>query len=254
MISSAPDPAALHPSLWRAHQLGRAAESVVPTGFVALDAQLPGGGWPCGALTELLLPSPGVGEMRLLAPGLASAVASGRPVMLFDPPARPCAQALAQLHIDTRQLIVVHGREGPAGAGVRPRLSAADLLWALEQTLRSGSAGPVLVWLPDVLRADALRRLHLASLAHPGPAFLLRGVPARLKPSPAALRLMLHPAGVPDELSVQVLKRRGPPLAQPLRLALAPVLTRSQQTRARSLLRPPVPARPGDRLALGTPG
>jgi protein ImuA len=61
----------LHPTLWRAHQLGRAAAAVQPSGFGVLDAQLPGGGWPCRALTELLLAQPGVGEMRLLAPALA---------------------------------------------------------------------------------------------------------------------------------------------------------------------------------------
>lgn len=253
MNRSAPDPEALHPSLWRAHQLGRAAEASVPTGFPPLDAQLPGGGWPCGALTELLLPQPGVGEMRLLAPALASAVSEGRPLMLFDPPARLCAQALAQLHIDTRQLIVVHGRDGTSATVVRHALGVADLLWALEQTLRSGSAGTTLAWLPHTLRGDALRRLQLAAQAHAGAVFLFRGVTARLKPSPAVLRLVLHPGSVPDELSVQVLKRRGPPLIQPLRLSLPPVLTHAQQARARARAWPTVLSlvRTGERVALG---
>ena len=68
------DPEALHPALWRAHRLGRAgAAAVWRSGFAALDAELPGGGWPCQALTELLLPRPGIGEVRLLAPVLAAA-------------------------------------------------------------------------------------------------------------------------------------------------------------------------------------
>ena len=63
-VPAAPaDPATLHPALWRAHQLGRAgAAGALASGFAALDAVLPGGGWPAGALTELLLPQPGVGE------------------------------------------------------------------------------------------------------------------------------------------------------------------------------------------------
>ncbi|MDP3082599.1 MAG: hypothetical protein Q8N44_02745, partial [Rubrivivax sp.] len=61
----------LHPALWRAHQVGRQPTATRPTGFAALDAELPGGGWPAGMLSELLLPHPGVGEIRLLAPALA---------------------------------------------------------------------------------------------------------------------------------------------------------------------------------------
>src|SRR5512141_2939806 len=65
-------PESLHPALWLGHQMARHADAAVPTGFPVLDAQLPGAGWPRRALTELLLPHPGVGEIRLLAPGLVS--------------------------------------------------------------------------------------------------------------------------------------------------------------------------------------
>ena len=62
----------LHPGLWRASQIGGAPGRTTASGFDVLDAQLPGGGWPHGVLTELLLPQPGVGELRLLAPALAA--------------------------------------------------------------------------------------------------------------------------------------------------------------------------------------
>ncbi len=250
---------ALHPALWRAHQLGHGAEAVHPSGFDALDAQLPGGGWPCRALTELLLAQPGVGEMRLLAPALARVSApadptdaSCRSVMLFDPPARPCAQALTQLGVDARHIVVVHGREGPRGAALRHLLPSADLLWALEQALRSAQIGAALAWLPERLGADALRRLQLAAQAHDGPVFLLRGITARLKPSPAPLRLALHGSPVPDEIVLHLLKRRGPPLAQPLRLVLPPVLSAPSKARALERLvaatpRPLAAARPPGR-------
>ena len=80
-------PEALHPALWLGHQLGRHVDAAVPSGFAVLDAQLPGGGWPRRVLTELLLPHPGVGEIRLLCRCLAATQQAGRLVMLFDPPA-----------------------------------------------------------------------------------------------------------------------------------------------------------------------
>lgn len=236
---------ALHPALWHAHQLARPGGSVRPSRFAELDAVLPGGGWPTQALTELLLPHPGLGELRLLAPVLAAVQGAGHSLMWFDPPAAPCAWALGALGIDTAQLVVVHPRQvlrGPA----RQRLPAADVLWALEQALKSGHVGAVLAWLPARLQADTLRRLQLAAQAHDGPAFLLRDVAARLQPSAAPLRLLLA-ASAPDRLRVTLLKRRGPPLAQPLDLALPPVLSAAGLARALAgrpgrVTAPPVPA------------
>jgi protein ImuA len=224
-------PEALHPALWRAHQLGRRRDDALPTGFAALDAELPGGGWPAGALTELLLPHAGIGELRLLAPALAAVSGAGRSLMWFDPPAQPSAATLQALGIDTARLLLVHGRDGLRGRA-RALLPAVDVLWALEQALRSAQVGAVVAWLPSRLRADALRRLQLAAQAHDGPAFVLRDLDARLKPSPAPLRLVLAAAGA-DRLAVRMLKRRGPPMAQPLQLALAPSLSPSAQQTAR---------------------
>eukprot|EP01034_Spumella_vulgaris_P043588 gene43588-54149_t len=38
-------PESLHPSLWLASQLAHSATRCVDTGYAALSAQLPGGGW-----------------------------------------------------------------------------------------------------------------------------------------------------------------------------------------------------------------
>ncbi|MFO1272445.1 MAG: translesion DNA synthesis-associated protein ImuA [Rubrivivax sp.] len=219
----------LHPALWRAHQLGRAREAACPSGYPELDAVLPGGGWPVRALTELLLPHAGLGEIRLVVPALAALQARQLGVMLFDPPALPFAWALGACGLDLQQLYVVRSRAAERGRAAGP-LPAADVLWALEQSLKSGHLGAALAWLPARLAADTLRRLQLAAQAHDGPVFLLRAEAERLRPSPAPLRLLLHAAG-PDLLRVQLLKRRGPPLAQPLVLDLpavlpAPVLAR----------------------------
>ena len=229
-------PETLHSALWLGHQLGRNVEQAVPSGFALLDAQLPGGGWPRRVLTELLLPHAGVGEIRLLAPSLAATQRSGRLVMLFDPPARLSAQALAQLGLEVAQLLVISTR-----ARVIP---GTDSLWALEQALKSGHVGAVLAWLPPRLRAERLRRLQIAAQAHDGPAFVLRETAAQQRPTAAPLRLALRPGGA-DVLTVQVLKRRGPPLPAPLQLALPPVLSAAARGRAQAgVLAPDAPDAP----------
>ncbi len=233
----------LHPALWRAHQVARPHDAVVPSGHADLDAQLPGGGWPARVLTELLLPHAGVGELRLLAPTLAALQRQQRAVMWFDPPAAPCAWALGALGLDARQFVVVRSRSGARGRA-RERLPAADVLWALEQALKSGHLGAALAWLPARLPADALRRLQLAAQGHDGPVFLLRDAQQRTRPSAAPLRLLLASAG-PDQLRVTLLKRRGPPLAQPLTLALAPVLAAPALARALAPRAPAPPPRVG---------
>ncbi len=218
-------PQDLHPALWLGHQLGHTREGGVASGFDVLDAQLPGGGWPRRALTELLLPHPGLGEIRLLAPGLAAAQRQGRLVMLFDPPAQLSAWALAQLGLDLGQLLVVQ---------TRPRMApGGDGLWAVEQALRSGHVGALVAWLPPRLRAERLRRLQLAAQAHDGAAFVMRETAAAGHPSAAPLRLALHAAG-PDRLALHLLKRRGPPLAAPIVLALPPVLSDAALERRRA--------------------
>lgn len=216
-------PESLHPSLWLGHQLARHADAAVATGFAALDAQLPGAGWPRRALTELLLPHPGIGEIRLVAPSLAAAQRAGRLVMLFDPPAALSAGALAQLGFAVEDLLIINTRTRV--------IPGTDSLWALEQALKSGHVGAVLAWLPPRLRPERLRRLQLAAHAHDGPAFVLCEMSAAQRPTAAPLRLALRANGA-DALAVRVLKRRGPLLEAPLQLALPPVLSEVAQQRA----------------------
>ncbi len=228
-------PEVLHPALWLAHQVSRQVDRPVASGFAPLDAQLPGGGWPRRTLSELLLPHPGVGELRLLAPALVGIQKQRRLVMLFDPPADLCAGSLAHFGLDVEQLLVIHTRAA-AGAALAP---GADPLWALEQALKSGHVGAVLGWLPPRLRAERLRRLQLAAQSHDGPAFMLREMAAAVRPTPAALRMALRPGGA-DVLAVRLLKRRGPPLESALRLALPPILSATARQRARAGVHPPV--------------
>ena len=59
-----------HPSVWRGRS--HAAVETFSTGFAALDAGLPGGGWARHGVVEVLTPQPGVGELYLLLPLLAN--------------------------------------------------------------------------------------------------------------------------------------------------------------------------------------
>jgi protein ImuA len=216
--------AAAHLALWRADQIDRSAsaDDVRPTGHAALDAELPGGGWPAAGLTELLLIAPGSGELRLLAPMLAvsSLSHSAAPLLWVAPPFTPYAPALAALGLPVDRLTLA-----------RPA-SAADVTWAAEQALRSGALAAVLWWEGCAHTTTAmLRRLHLAATDGRTPLFALRPAAARAQSSPAPLRLALEPAAA-QQLSIDVFKRRGPPMAAPLRLALPAVAPAAPRRRA----------------------
>lgn len=200
-----PTPEELHPSLWRASQLARGNVRTVKSGYPALDGQLPGKGWPTGTLVDLMMPTPGIGEIRLLAPALAEVAEKG--IVLLQPPQTPQALAFAALGIKPSQLIwLKHPKTG-------------DALWAAEEVLRSGAWGGLLFWVNHV-RNDSLRRLHLAAQGSETLFFLMRPLNSVQDASPAPLRLSLYP--VSDGIDVGFVKRRGPARDTKLFLPLAP--------------------------------
>src|SRR5262245_39370770 len=134
------------PDIWRGGSLNRAGASVVSSGFPELDAALPGGGWPAGALTEILPAHEGIGELRLLGPALASR--RGLRLAWIAPPHLPYAPALAAAGIDIATLVMVR------------TASSKETLWAAEQALASNACGAVLAWLAEVKYAE-LRRLQI---------------------------------------------------------------------------------------------
>lgn len=202
-----------YPGLWRAGQLGHAGRQAVwPTGYDALAAELPGGGWPAGAVTELLLSQDGAGELRLLMPALRALAATGRRIGFVNPPYLPNAMALAG-HLPARQVFWVRAAAGATQASRR-----ADMLWAAEQMLRSQAFGAVLVWLAGA-RPEALRRLQVLAQAGDTAVWALRSRKSLHESSPAVLRLALTP--LPGNvLSIVFHKRRGPVRDTPLLLPL----------------------------------
>ncbi|MGE5663583.1 MAG: translesion DNA synthesis-associated protein ImuA [Deltaproteobacteria bacterium] len=183
------------PDLWR----GGGAEkprgpAVLSTGLAVLDALLPGGGWPLGALTEILLPREGIGELRLVVPALAAQSRQGRWIAWIDPPHVPYAPALAAMGIRLSRVLLVS-----AGTG-------RDRLWAAGQCLRSGACGAVLAW-PGECDDRSFRRLQLAAGKGGGMGILFRPERAGVRPSHAALRLRL--ARSPRGAAVEIVKGRG---------------------------------------------
>jgi protein ImuA len=200
--------------VWRADQLAANAGAVLPSGHPALDAQLPGGGWPVGALTELLQLQSGAGEWGLVLPALAQLRpnASHRATLvLVGAPHVPLGPALQARGLDAQRLLWVRA-DTPAARS-----------WACEQALRCADVAAVLAWLPQV-RAEALRRLHLAAQDHAKLLWVIRPVQAQYESSPAPLRLLLESGaqelGARYESRVSILKRRGPPLERALPLCL----------------------------------
>jgi len=189
------------PDIRRGGELAQVASASVPTGFPRLDAELPGGGWPTGALTELLPAHEGIGELRILGPALAALASAGKRLAWIAPPYLPYAPALAAAGIDLAQILIVRTP------------SARDALWAAEQALRSAACGAVLVW-PAAVKYAELRRLQLAVERGRAMTMLFRSPSAATDASPAALRLALHTAA--GGIAARILKRRGAGCERPV--------------------------------------
>jgi len=147
--------------LWRADEIAPAGtDDTIGSGFAALDAELPGGGWPLGQLTELLLDAPGIGELSLLAPVLACCTRDARACVWVLPceraapavlPALPHAPALAAAGIDLARALFVQPET--------PR----EAFWAIEQSLRAAHLGALIAWLPPAPASEGVRKSSRAA-------------------------------------------------------------------------------------------
>lgn len=193
-----------NPAIWRGHQYAKVALESVPTGFTELDAQLPGGGWPRAALTELLTSRWNSGELRLLLPALARLSQQEKWLALVAPPHQPYAPGFEASGVDLARLLVVQTR------------SDAQSWWAAERCLRSGTCAAVLAWPGTTHSQTALRRLQLAAEEGKCLGVVFNHTRNAARFSPAPLRIQVS-AGR-ERLEVQILKRRGGGWAPPLAL------------------------------------
>jgi len=177
--------------VWRGGE--KANVDAQSSGYAALDARLPGGGWPVGALIEIAPACEGLGELRLILPALKSWCQKGRCVAFVQPPHIPYAPALARQGLTLDSLLwVVTDRDD-------------DGRWAAEQLLREGAAS-VLLW--SAIHKDRdLRRLQLAAEAGKACAFLYRPLSTFKQASPASVRIALSAAA--EGMNLQLTKVRG---------------------------------------------
>lgn len=231
--------------LWRAGELGAACMQTVPTGYDALSRVLPDGGWPCGAMTEVLQSQPGQHEWGLVAPALKALQTSKSNgfVALVGAPHCPFGPALSARQLNMQRLLSIHAVKNDAPA----------LLWATREALQCADVAAVMAWLPGV-RSAHLRRLQIAAHTHHKLLFVFRPLAAQHESSPAPLRLLLQgptssvgsPASRAGHLEVNIFKRRGPPLNAPVLIdtrpqRLAAFLAASQAPSHRTRQRQPLP-------------
>ncbi|MBI5462585.1 MAG: translesion DNA synthesis-associated protein ImuA [Gammaproteobacteria bacterium] len=181
------------PTPWR-DTASIAPPTGLSTGFPELDALLPNGGWPRGAVTELLVPQEGVGALQLLLPALAKISQQRRWIAWVAPPYVPYAPALAAAGVDLSRVLLIHPRVG------------GDGLATVERSLRSGTCGAVLAW-PMAGDGPALRRLQLAAAEGDAWGVLFRPEQFAGQSSPIGLRLQI--ARRPTGVDVSLLKQRG---------------------------------------------
>ena len=190
-----------NPRVWRGRNQAQ-RKAGLASGYPELDRHLPGGGWPTGALTEILTEQYGIGELRLLMPALVrlsvedsqSDYSEPGWIAWVAPPFQPYPPALTQCGIDLSRMLIV-----------RPK-DPGEILWSAEQALSSGTCAAVLFW-SEKLDDQASRRLQLAAEKGHSWGIAFRPMAARRQPSAAALRLELHSSG--EGTRVHILKSRG---------------------------------------------
>ncbi len=227
-------PEHLAQAVWQGDAMGGADHPVLASGHAPLDAELPGGGWPCQSMTELLQTPTAHTEWRLLGPALAEMVRRGGSVLLIGPALVPYLPGLRLEGLRDDRLIRIEADH------------PSDRLWATEQALKAGCISAVLSWLPRA-RPEQIRRLQACAARHPGPLFVFRPEQARHDASAAPLRLVLSQGAYPHPLQVDIIKRRGPALAQPLTLAhwpsrVAPLLPQARRVPQQPMLAQPTGA------------
>ena len=182
-----------HPGVWRRSSSAGPLLRTQATGCAELDAILPGGGWPVGALSEILFSQDGLGELGLLMPALAELTRRRRRVVFVAPPYIPYAPALRANGVDLSQVTHIEA-------------DGSDNAWSTEQCLRSGGCGAVLTWLHKSDYAQ-LRRLQLAAETGGSLGFVFRPAAMAHNPSPSGLRLLVDSVG--EDTRIEVLKCRG---------------------------------------------
>jgi hypothetical protein len=189
-----------HPALWRGR--GAAPQAGFPTGFDALDAVLPGGGWPRRGLVEILVAGHGCGELALFTPLIQrlTQAENQRWCAFVAPPFEPFAPAWLAQGARLDRLLILRPPQPFSAA------CASIQLWTLEQSLLCGACAMSFAW-PDALQLTQLRRLALATEHGASLGVLIRPLRAAAQSTAAVLRIALTRTAT--HLHLQLIKGRG---------------------------------------------
>ncbi len=171
----------------------RHSRSDLSTGYKTLDTELHQGGWPRNSTIELLSDGCGMGAMGLFLPAMEALSKKGKWQAFIAPPYTPYAPLLEARGIDTGQILLIHPR------------NRQDLLWSIEQALRSTTCSAVFSWMgAGEYHYSELRKLQLAAAGSDTLAVLFRPTHAAKNHAPAGLRLQMK-----EYRKVHILKQRG---------------------------------------------
>jgi len=173
-------------ALWLGSQFGlrsRRQTNALDTGYPKLNQLLHGQGWPLHTSNEFGLSDFGIGELRLLLPGLRQLCKqhSQANILWIAPPFLPFAPALIKEQINVGKLSVVQTN------------SIDETLWATEQALLADCCAAVFSWTgKHNLSMRQLRRLQLATQKTKAWNVIFRHSDCLQQVSPSGLRLQLQ--------------------------------------------------------------
>ena len=184
-------------ALWLGLQ-SRRQTTTLDTGYADLNQRLHGRGWPLHTSNEFGLSHFGIGELRLLLPGLrqlAEQAHSQANMLWIAPPFLPFAPALIREQIDVGALTVVRTN------------SIDETLWATEQALLADCCAAVFSWTgKHDLSMRQLRRLQLATQKTRAWNVIFRHSDCLQQPSPSGLRLQLQ-SNAYSQLEAHIIKQ-----------------------------------------------
>ena len=184
------------PALWRGQQRHADHRAFQSTGYRALDAVLPGQGWPVAGVVEVVTRSDQAPPLQPFVPLMARCTQAGQTVLLVDPPPAlvPFAPAWQQAGVVLSTLFTVQSQ------------TRKQAWWVMETALRATACALVLIW-PCArggrLGVATVRRWQVAAAA--GSTLGVLFVPESMQGQASNVHLRLRMQGQ----QLTVLKARG---------------------------------------------
>lgn len=217
----------------------RKREAHIPSGISALDSLLPDGGFQKGTIVEWVCDDIGSGAQTLASLSAARILNHsrlspkdregneqplGHNLLVIDAAEDFYPVTAQQLGIDLNKTVVVRPQQSRSDqqtkniAHTQPHNN--DVLWTLEQALRSTAIG-ITMCAMDHLNSHTFRRLQLAVQAGGGLCFLRRPATAIRQPTWADIRM--HVRSITSDqawrrLTVELLKGRSGPIGEQVEL------------------------------------